>query len=225
MEQQQPVIIVIKEQGASSRVKIQDVYKAKAAGILGIIQVLCGLVAFITEILGITHFGGGCMAGTGIWVSVFFFISGGLAIGSAKSSNSCLIVGTLVMSIFSAITAFLMILFGSLNWTFNHCNYYRNTDITGNHIYPFQILAGLVVLVLAISSSALSCQATCCRPKRKSSDQQVVFSPTDNNTTVELGNLAARVVRESTEQTTAPPDYQTVIDENQEDNSFKYQKL
>merc|ERR1712198_665879 len=122
----QPVYIVIEK--TSEKSSLHELYKTKAAIKIGIVHILCGLLAFIGNIgLFFTarrfHFGFFC---TGIWTSVFFFISGGLSICSGKKPNSCLVISTMVMSIFSSISAGVLIIFSSLGINFDYFDYYNN---------------------------------------------------------------------------------------------------
>merc|ERR1712198_802848 len=135
----QPVYIVIEK--TSEKSSLHELYKTKAAIKIGIVHILCGLLAFIGNIgLFFTarrfHFGFFC---TGIWTSVFFFISGGLSICSGKKPNSCLVISTMVMSIFSSISAGVLIIFSSLGINFDYFDYYNNdyynNDYYNNHYY------------------------------------------------------------------------------------------
>ena len=82
------------------RENIKDAYNVKAAKALGIIHIICGFIALVTETAGLVS---GFFVGTGIWTSVFFFVSGGLAIRGARNGNKFLVVATMVMAIISAI--------------------------------------------------------------------------------------------------------------------------
>merc|ERR1712088_573654 len=88
-------------QAAKEKVNIKDVYNVKAATVLGIIHIIFGLISLGIEITNLVVYSDS--VATGIWTSVFFFISGGLAIGGARSGNKCLVVATLVMAIISAV--------------------------------------------------------------------------------------------------------------------------
>ena len=98
---------------------IKDAYNVKAAKVLGVLHIICGIIALGAEIgyldiVGATYKLDGPTfqpsLGTGIWTSAFFFISGGLAIGGARSGNTCLVVATMVMSIISAVAAMFLII-------------------------------------------------------------------------------------------------------------------
>ena len=110
----QPIVIVVEK--PSTKVSLEKSYKSRAATIIGTIHILCGIAACFSNIALLlfssrSHVGG---LGTGIWSSVFFIISGSLSICSGKNTNSCLIISTMVMSIFSAISAGILIIFSAL---------------------------------------------------------------------------------------------------------------
>merc|ERR1711936_859804 len=80
----------------------KDRMNIKAATALGVIHIICGLIALGSDIAGMVN--EQFAFATGIWTSVFFFVSGGLAIGGARSGNKCLVVATMVMAIISAVS-------------------------------------------------------------------------------------------------------------------------
>merc|ERR1712179_53872 len=81
--QTKPIVIVVEK--TSNKKSIKKSYKSKAATVIGIIHIICGFLAFFANV-GLFfietsyrfHFG---KFATGIWSSVFFFISGGLSVG------------------------------------------------------------------------------------------------------------------------------------------------
>merc|ERR1711915_398163 len=107
----QPVYIVIEKSADTKYLKAN--YKTRSAILIGMIHIICGFLAFSGNVglfFTSTRFHTGFF-GTGIWSSIFFFISGGLSVCSGKNPKSCLIISTLVMSIFSAISAGILIIF------------------------------------------------------------------------------------------------------------------
>merc|ERR1711874_204521 len=139
-------------------------------------------------------------------------ISGGLAIGGARSGNKCLIVATMVMSIISAVSAGVLIIIssfltaGDMHW---RCAYYDRACL-GLVTTPIQIVMGLVMLVAATVSSALTCRATCCR-----STEQGRVHYTSNHTHIQMPSLPTAM-----EQVDLPPAYHNVAGEGS-----KYQKF
>ena len=77
------------------------VYKTMAAGILGVVHIIFGLVA------------GGCGLGisgaVGIWPAPFFILTGILCIAGSMHADKYLIIGTLLVNIFSALVGFIMV--------------------------------------------------------------------------------------------------------------------
>jgi len=90
-------------QAPKEEVNIKGAYNIKAATALGFIHIICGFITLGTVIAGLVN--GDYSFATGIGTSILFFVSGGLAIGGARSGNKCLVVATMVMSIISAVSA------------------------------------------------------------------------------------------------------------------------
>merc|ERR550517_1988096 len=106
---------------------------------------------------------------TGIWTSVFFFISGGLAIGGARSGNKCLVVATMVMAIISAVSAGILFIMSSISLSvFNHYGY-RYRDYYGlSHVSDGLLIAmGATMLIVAIASATLTCYPLCCQSTKQ----------------------------------------------------------
>merc|ERR1712212_475667 len=177
----QPIVIVVEK--SSTKVSLEKSYKSRAATIIGTIHILCGIAAFFSNIALLLfssrfHIG---VFGTGIWSSVFFIISGSLSICSGKNTNSCLIISTMVMSIISAISAGILIIFSAIGLAHDgySCHYY-DCDVHPEIFHGIQLLAGIIELVLAITSASLSCKATCCRDKidmDTTTPYKVVYKP------------------------------------------------
>ena len=78
------VVFII--QAPKEKMNLKDVYNIKAAKALGIIHIICGFITLVAEI-GSLMSGDYFTVGNGIWTSVIFFVSGGLAIGGARHSK------------------------------------------------------------------------------------------------------------------------------------------
>merc|ERR1711863_205481 len=143
-------------QAAKEKVNIKDTYNVKAATVLGIIHIIFGLISLGIEITNLVVDGNGNVA-TGIWTSVFFFISGGLAIGGARSGNKCLVVATLVMAIISAVSAGILLILSSILLVSS----YRYSHMTGL-TFGLLIGTGATMLIIAIASASLTCKPLCC---------------------------------------------------------------
>ena len=91
MDEQQNV------EAAKEKGKIKEAYNVKAATVVGVIHIICGIIALGADIWGMRQalsirYGSRYVGGLGIGTSVSFFVSGGLAIGGARSGNKCLLV-------------------------------------------------------------------------------------------------------------------------------------
>ena len=125
----------------------------RAATILGAAHIFCGIITLCCGV-DVKDSNPGGLDWIGIWSSVFFFISGGLAIGGAQSGKKCLVVATLVMAIISAVCAGILLITSSFCLALS-----RKTSNT-----PFILLIamGLTMLIVAIVSAALTCRPLCC---------------------------------------------------------------
>merc|ERR1712142_912841 len=169
----QPVYIVIEK--SADTILLKANYKTRSAILIGIIHIICGFMALSGNIglfFTSTRFHWG-LFGTGIWSSVFFFISGGLSVCSGKNLNSCLVISTMVMSIFSAISAGILIIFSSFGIAFDVDDYYHKHSAS-RFLHILQLLSGITELFMSITSSSLACKATCCSDEVEVSDPYTV---------------------------------------------------
>merc|ERR1712076_29078 len=195
-------------QAAKEKVNIKDAYNVKAATVLGIIHIIFGLISLGIEITNLVVDGNGNVA-TGIWTSVFFFISGGLAIGGARSGNKCLVVATLVMAITSAVSAGILLIISSILLVSS----YRYSVMT-SLAFGLLIGTGATMLIIAIASASLTCKPLCCG----SSNQGTVhYNPNLVNQVAEINikTLQDPQAHPSTSvqllpSSSAPPAYQDV---------------
>merc|ERR1711974_482933 len=136
----------------------------KAATALGIIHIICGFIALGSDIAGMVT--SNFTFATGIWTSILFFVSGGLAIGGARSGNKCLVVATMVMSIISAISAGILLIMSAI-WLEIFGHEYRYRYGTSPVSYVLLIAMGVTMLVIAIASASLTCYPLCCRSTKQ----------------------------------------------------------
>jgi len=156
------VIYII--QAPKEKVDIKDAYNIKAATALGIIHIICGFIALGSDIAGMVT--SNFAFATGIWTSILFFVSGGLAIGGARSGNKCLVVATMVMSIISAVSAGILLIMSAISLEiFGH--YYRYRYGTSPVSYVLLIAMGVTMLAIAIASASLTCYPLCCRSTKQ----------------------------------------------------------
>jgi hypothetical protein len=212
------VIYII--QAPKEKVNIKDAYNIKAATALGIIHIICGFIALGSDIGGIVD--GHNALGTGIWTSVFFFISGGLAIGGARSGNKCLVVATMVMAIISAVSAGILLILSSITLSVDHYGYQYQYRYGSPVTYGLLIAMGATMLIVAIASASLTCYPLCCRSTKQGAvhyqPNQVPASVLVNADQIAALNLpavqdlqappstSAKLISESAE----PPAYQDV---------------
>jgi len=156
------VIYII--EAPKEKVNIKDAYNIKATTVLGVIHIICGLITLGAD-LG-HMFNTPMSLGSGYWTPVFFFISGGLAIGGARSGNKCLVVATMVMAIISAIFAGILLITAAFALDF-HIHYYRDGIALRCTLLVLLIAMGATMLVVAIASASLTCKPLCCRSNKQ----------------------------------------------------------
>merc|ERR1712038_1518591 len=177
----QQVVVQAPTNSRDDNAAIKEAYSVKAATVLGVVHIICGIIAFSCEIdvLVWPSRGPPGTLGTGIWTSMFFFISGGLAIGGAQSGKKCLVTATMVMAIISAVCAGVLLIMSAIflsvtggraySYSYNYqYGYYVNKVPS----YSLLIAMGATMLIVAIISAALTCKPLCCR----SDDQRAVYS-------------------------------------------------
>merc|ERR1712218_575800 len=194
-------------QAAKEKVNIKDAYNVKAATVLGIIHIIFGLISLGIEITNVVVYFDS--VATGIWTSVFFFISGGLAIGGARSGNKCLVVATLVMTIISAVSAGILLIISSIHLVISY-RYSFMTPLT----FGLLIVTGATMLIIAIASASLTCKPLCCGPSNQGT---VHYNPNLVNqvATLNITTLQDPQAHPSTSvqllpSSSAPPAYQDV---------------
>jgi len=149
-------------QAPKEKVDIKAAYNIKAATALGIVHIVCGFIALGSDIAGMVT--DNFAFATGIWTSIFFFVSGGLAIGGARSGSKCLVVATLVMSIISAVSAGILLIMASISLQiFGYRYRYEASPVS----YALLIAMGVVMLAIAIASASLTCYPLCCRSTKQ----------------------------------------------------------
>jgi len=153
------VIYII--QAPKEKFDIKDAYNIKAATALGIIHIICGFIALASDIAGMVT--DNFSFATGIWTSILFFVSGGLAIGGARSGNKCLVVATMVMSIISAVSAGILLIMSAISLQIFGYHYRYHSPVS----YALLIAMGVTMLVIAIASASLTCYPLCCRSTKQ----------------------------------------------------------
>merc|ERR1711962_513344 len=179
-----PQVIYVKNTKKSTK----ETYAAKTVTVLGCFQILCAVITLSLEVFIITKPDNNSIA-TGVWCSVIFFTTGILSLVGARFKNLCLVITTMVMSIISSLSAAILLIL-SIIWSI----FGVHTRYTGI-ILSYSVMAffGLVMLVISIVISGLTCRATCCRPDSKegkvycTGDQVSIQIPTLVDNTKEDG--------------------------------------
>jgi len=201
------VIYII--QAPKEKVNIKDAYNVKAATVLGVIHILCGFIALGAEIAGLVD--GNFSVGTGIWTSVLFFVSGGLAIGGARSGNKCLVVATMVMAIISAVSAAILLIMSAIQLGIG--SRYRGgryMDGMTPVFFGLLIAMGATMLIVAIASAFLTCYPLCCRSTKQGT---VHYNPNNQMAAANLSTVQDLKAHPSTsvQLLSEPPTYQDVV--------------
>ena len=168
------------------KINIKERYAAKVATKLGVLHLLCAVVAFIADLCSTVEgvqgrYWGPRALGTGIWTSIFFAVSGSLAIAGARSASKCLVVATLVMSILSTVCAATLLIHSSILVDSTSDS---STRKYGPRTSPYYggpvvcVLVGVVMLVVGVLSSSLTCRplgrCSCC----SSSQPAILYTTT-----------------------------------------------
>jgi len=200
------VIYII--QAPKEKVNIKDAYNVKAATVLGVIHILCGFIALGAEIAGLVD--GNFSVGTGIWTSVLFFVSGGLAIGGARSGNKCLVVATMVMAVISAVSAGILLIMSAIHLGIGYSYRFRYMGELAPVCFGLLIAMGATMLIVAIASASLTCYPLCCRSTKQGT---VHYNPNNQMAAANLSTVQDLKAHPSTsvQLLSEPPTYQDVV--------------
>merc|ERR1711923_621801 len=234
-----PIVLTIPTQNdtKSEKEHILELFPRRTILIFSIIQLVCAGLAGILQlcVLGIEadyYYGGVADIGAGLWAGFFFGISGGVGLLASHKSSNATIIAFMVMSIISAIFALPLLVFAGIGFGGGR----RSNDFS-IVCYGVQIIVGLLQGVVAITTSAFACRATCCG--RKQNPGAVVFSQITNgeqtfatiplNQIIQQSSQAAAPTATPTSNFAAkeeekPPAYDTAAAQQPEDGD-KYQRF
>jgi len=164
--------MVIKMGFEPERARIFRIFPKALLLTFSIIQLVCCVLALITEIVAISLIGY-LYGGVGIWTGIFFGVSGGLGLAAALSPSKCLIIAHMVLSIVSSIFSANLLGFATsiIYYMGNSRSFYNNYLRGYNYynyyhlsvaLYAILILIGLLELAIAIAASICSCRVVCC---------------------------------------------------------------
>ncbi|ELT99689.1 hypothetical protein CAPTEDRAFT_228928 [Capitella teleta] len=142
-------------------------FNKKGVFIMGIVQIVFACICILLQVVAIATQTGFYQLGYGIWCSIFYIIAGALSIGASKTSSSCMILASMVLCIFAAISACLHVGFaaGSIPFILGDNSYLFDPKIQMGPAIFIQVLAMLISLAefaVAITTSVYDCKATCC---------------------------------------------------------------
>ncbi|KAK2857402.1 hypothetical protein Q7C36_005321 [Tachysurus vachellii] len=139
---------------------------------LGTVQIMIGLLTLLFGIVSATfHESGIIFTGVVFWSPVFHIISGSLAVSASNKLNSCVVKATLILNIFSTLSAgitiiflFLDLIFGSYRYSYYDDSYgynYYTSESMGQGISGVLLVFTLLQFCISIALSAFACKATC----------------------------------------------------------------
>jgi len=235
-----PIILTIPNQSNSQSDKqhISKVFPKSTILTLSIIQVICGALAAITQVvlLGISdRYWSISNVGTGIWTGFLFGISGGVGLIASNRPSNCTIIAYMVWSIISALFCLPLIVISGIGFGEGRYGYRSGQRGYSNVFYGLQLLIGLLQGVVAIVASSFSCRAVCCG--RKQYPGAVIFSsgtnPDQQYTTIPLNQIVQAIPQTSVPaeatnfvnpENEKPPSYDTAAINLPEDGD-RYQRF
>ena len=147
---------------------LKDAYSSTAATILGVLQIIIGVVFFFGEIdisfriivLTCNFSAFFPFSLPFMFLSAFFCVSGGIAIGGA-SGNKCLMVTTMVMSIICTLSAIVVLMYPAI-WIIVAL-VAAPGSAAPDRWTVLTILFMLAMLIVPTISAFLTCKPLCCQ--------------------------------------------------------------
>ncbi|XP_074659772.1 uncharacterized protein LOC141912462 [Tubulanus polymorphus] len=177
----QQLVATSNRRADGSRIGFAD----RSVGYCGHIQIVCGFILILNWILMMRSSAMFAKISYGFWGSILCFVAGGLCVLGAKLKNNCLIIGAMVVSIFTCLFGFVLVGFSvagipideqqrrcleeSVQMKFNPPT--CDTAMPARSIsqvnfriacHVGNILVGIVLMVVPIVQSCFSCRAICC---------------------------------------------------------------
>ena len=108
------------------------------------------------------------------------------------------------MSIISAVSAGILVIFSAIGLDYDgygcgynaYHDYYYDCQVDPEIFHGIQLIAGIIEMVLAISSASISCKATCCRDKKPldtTTPFKVVYKPDSDIDHQKIVSLALNI--------------------------------
>merc|ERR1712141_435098 len=217
--------------------KIRKSFPKRAMMLLSILQIICGCLAVLFQIIHIFTAlvyrchdfasivaGINAVIGWGIWTGVFFATSGIVGLVGAFKPSRCILIAFLVMNIISSVFTIFLIVpesigIASIDHNYRRYSYHETTSLA---MYCMMLIIGLVQAIVAIIAAGYSCSAICCG-QNLNHPGTVVYAPNPNTMTnsifVEIPlNTPTVTENEKMDQEDCPPNYEQTCGTN-------YQKL
>ncbi|KAK2192603.1 hypothetical protein NP493_26g06005 [Ridgeia piscesae] len=138
-------------------------YAKKTSMLLGVAQIVIGVLCIGFHIAVIVDVTPTAKIGQGIWGGLFFIATGAFGVVAGKQRTTRSIVSFMILSILSATV------FATLVLSLSFVGFFRDQIPYGGDIKSYAVAAhfmmmilSLVEFVVAIASSAICCAAVCC---------------------------------------------------------------
>ncbi|KAG5271314.1 hypothetical protein AALO_G00178350 [Alosa alosa] len=145
---------------------------------LGTVQIMIGVVIFLFGIVTTVSASTiSSYSGIMFWGTIIYITAGSLTVRANKNLNPCLVKASMVMNIFSTITAGIGIIMHSLDLSIPLYPYFHCYDVSFNYdcymieqiywtrtlgIAGVMLVLSLLEFIVSICVSAFACKATCC---------------------------------------------------------------
>ena len=211
-------------------------YKKKAVKVLSILHIISGCLAvsvagfmFILKSQYQKNEEPFITVGEGMFCGLIFIITGIIGLNSIQRTSYCKITASLVLSIFSSLSGFIMIVISlaTMNWSV-----YKGYS-PGIVSHVLLVICGLFQLVLGIITSSFSCHACCgcCGAAEggRAGGNSVVYVPTKSEGEARVVHLNMASLQNSQVTGKTPPltrslTDQTILMEEKEEKEEKKEK-
>ncbi|XP_066519214.1 membrane-spanning 4-domains subfamily A member 4A-like isoform X2 [Hoplias malabaricus] len=151
---------------------------------LGTFQIMTGLITILMGIVLAANTNSLIVfSGIAFWGSLLYITAGALAVSASNKLTKCQVVGSLVMNVFSAITAGISIILLSLDfviWGYRGCryrssyyeHYYNCSSELTDGILGVLLVFTIVQFIVSICLSAFACKSCCCSKPMSYAAQQ-----------------------------------------------------
>ena len=209
-------------------------YKKKAVKVLSILHIVSGCLAIsVAGFMFILKSGYQkneepfITVGEGMFCGLIFLITGIIGLNSIKRTSYCKITASLVLSIFSSLSGFIMIV---ISLATMHWSVYKGYS-PGIASHVLLVFCGLFELVIGVITSSFSCHACCgcCGAVEggRAGGNSVVYVPTKTDGEARVVHLNMATLQNTAQITGKPPPLtrsltdQTIVIEEKEGNEEK----